>query len=369
MADIFISYAHEDESRVLPIVKALHKNGWSVFWDKTIPPGEQWHVYISKALNASPCVIVVWSRHAIASDSVIEEAHVAKTKGVLVPLRIDAVEPPLGFGLFQAPDFSDWKNNTSHQAFQKLIGAIESKISSSAHTVITPTPAKEPNPVPSASSERVSAFACIPSNSKTERQKKVNQSWLFKIKPKQAVLVVVVVMPVILLVVELSGRKLENIPAGIAPIALSKPAFPDSAAVKVKQEVDARPKPAAPATNMLKIGDKYGGGIVFYVDGAGHGLIATEQDLPGGDKYSWESAKEACRKLGNNGYSDWRLPDKDELNKLYHVKSAVGGFEDDYYWNSTEFSAGSAWNQGFGDEVQTYNLKYSEWRVRPVRAF
>ena len=41
MADIFISYSNTDRDRVIPIVKALEKQGWSVFWDwRSIPVAE-----------------------------------------------------------------------------------------------------------------------------------------------------------------------------------------------------------------------------------------------------------------------------------------------------------------------------------------
>ncbi len=120
----------------------------------------------------------------------------------------------------------------------------------------------------------------------------------------------------------------------------------------------------------LKIGDEYGGGIVFFIDDTGkHGLIAAKADLPGGDKYSWEAAKKACKDLDENGYSDWYLPNKDELNKLYEAKSAVGGFADNIYWSSTEIDASNAWVQNFRDGNQYINNKGYKWRVRPVRRF
>ena len=132
MTDIFISYAREDTERVGKIIMELEKRGWSVFWDRDIPPGMRWHDFIAKALGESRCVLVVWSQHSINSAWVIEEAEEAKQRGVLVPLLLDAVSAPFGFGRIQAADLSDWKNNTSAPEFQQLIYAIDAKIAPSS---------------------------------------------------------------------------------------------------------------------------------------------------------------------------------------------------------------------------------------------
>jgi hypothetical protein len=59
MADIFISYAKKDRSRVEPLAKALMEQGWSVFWDRAIPGGKTWDEVIEKELDAAKCVVVV----------------------------------------------------------------------------------------------------------------------------------------------------------------------------------------------------------------------------------------------------------------------------------------------------------------------
>ena len=65
MADIFISYASEDRSRVEPLAHSLEDHGWSVWWDRTIPPGKSFDQVIQEAITAAKCVVVLWSEKSI----------------------------------------------------------------------------------------------------------------------------------------------------------------------------------------------------------------------------------------------------------------------------------------------------------------
>jgi hypothetical protein len=47
----------------------------------------------------------------------------------------------------------------------------------------------------------------------------------------------------------------------------------------------------------------------------------------------------------------------------------LGGFVANYYWSSSELSAGSAWDQDFSGGGQTNYNKGNALYVRPVRAF
>ncbi len=74
MADIFVSYATEDRERVGPLVEVLEAEGWSIFWDREIPPGRSWDDVIQETLDEARCVVAVWTRHSVESRWVKIEA-------------------------------------------------------------------------------------------------------------------------------------------------------------------------------------------------------------------------------------------------------------------------------------------------------
>ena len=125
MADIFISYAREDLERVRPIVGAIERSRYSVFWDRRIPSGMTWRQYIGNALDAAKCLVVVWSKYAIVSKFVIEEADEGNEREILVPVLIDEVKPPLGFRSIQCEDFRSWNGDPDHRKVKSLLESIE----------------------------------------------------------------------------------------------------------------------------------------------------------------------------------------------------------------------------------------------------
>ncbi len=81
------------------------------------------------------------------------------------------------------------------------------------------------------------------------------------------------------------------------------------------------------------------------------------------------SAAAYARSYSNNGFSDWYLPAKDELDLIYQNRFVVGTVEA-MYWSSSEASTTTPWAQevgGNGNQFSWY-AKYQTYAVHPIRA-
>ena len=128
MAEVFVSYKAEDRPRVRPLVEALEADGLSVWWDARVGGGEDWRDTIAEHLDAAQCVIVAWSKHSTGREGrfVRDEATRALRRGVYLPVTIDRVEPPLGFGETQALDLSGWKGSRSDPRYRAVLTGVHS---------------------------------------------------------------------------------------------------------------------------------------------------------------------------------------------------------------------------------------------------
>jgi serine/threonine-protein kinase len=128
--DVFVSYKAEDRARLRPLIAALEAEGFTVWWDTHIGGGAHWREDIQEHLEAAKCVIVVWSRRSVGIDGdfVRDEASRARKRGAYLPIRLDPVEPPLGFGEVQAISLKGWKGDPTDPRFLAIAEAVRRRI-------------------------------------------------------------------------------------------------------------------------------------------------------------------------------------------------------------------------------------------------
>jgi hypothetical protein len=183
MADIFLSYAREDHHRAEQVVGALESVGWTVWWDKSLTPADNFRDEITVQLHRAGCAVVLWSRESVRSRYVVDEADRALHRGVLVQAKIQPVVPPLGFGGMHITDMVFWGGHTEEKPFIELRRAVERylvppSVQTQAAQVSTRSLAPQPlaaspaipvvQPSPPAQRPQMSPAAQIP-------QKRVNQ--------------------------------------------------------------------------------------------------------------------------------------------------------------------------------------------------
>jgi len=163
---------------------------------------------------------------------------------------------------------------------------------------------------------------------------------------------------------------------------------------------------AASGSRTYKLGDTGpAGGIVFYDRGFTEGGWRYLEAAPAGTEFTAEwgqhtdvagtetkvgsgkrntqliiaalgengKAAQLCARLNVNGYNDWFLPSRDELDSMYITlrERGLGNFLNQIYWSSSQSGNlnGDAWYQWFGGGSQDSVSKDNTYLVRAVRAF
>jgi len=124
---VFLSYAREDVAAAKLLAGLIQGAGHTVWWDREIQGGSHFASEIDRELKNADAVVVLWSKKAIESPWVQDEAAEGRDSGRLVPIVMGADKPPLGFRQFQSIDFSGWDGNGDPPAVEGLIQAIVQK--------------------------------------------------------------------------------------------------------------------------------------------------------------------------------------------------------------------------------------------------
>lgn len=158
----------------------------------------------------------------------------------------------------------------------------------------------------------------------------------------------------------------------------------------------------------LAVGQSYQGGVIAYIfvpgdngyiAGQTHGLIATSTNQSTGAQWGCSgtsiggtsttlgtglanttaivsgcstttNAASLCNNLTSGGYTDWYLPSRDELTKLYTNRTIIGGFNNVSYWSSSQSGSTTAWSINFSTGASSNtSTKTTSLYVRAIRQF
>jgi len=109
MADVFLSYAHQDIKRAETLARLLEANGTTVWWDRRMVAGDKIHDVIDGEIEKAKAVIVLWSPISVKSDWVRGEAETAHELAKLIPIKIDECKLPINYRGIHTPEVSKGK--------------------------------------------------------------------------------------------------------------------------------------------------------------------------------------------------------------------------------------------------------------------
>ena len=127
-SDVFISYARANRALAERLADGLAAGALHVWWDRNLVAGSEFASVIEARLLSAAVVVVLWSSESVHSSYVRDESSRALKQGKLLPVRIEDVELPLGFGQLHTLDLLDWDGDERDDGFQALLFELRQRL-------------------------------------------------------------------------------------------------------------------------------------------------------------------------------------------------------------------------------------------------
>jgi len=125
LADVFISYKSERRKAAEHLTAVLESYGFSVWFDYQLVKGRDFGLQIDRKVRETKALVALWCTMSVASRWVAEEVDLAQQLGILVPVKIEPCDLPVGFRRQDYIDLSNWDGAPRSHQLDPLIEALE----------------------------------------------------------------------------------------------------------------------------------------------------------------------------------------------------------------------------------------------------
>ena len=146
VAEIFISYARDEQASARRVANALADAGFDVWWDAHLPAHKSYSEVIEQALAEAKAVVVLWSARAAQSQWVRAEADFARSHGKLVQAQLDSSLPPMPFNQIQCANLKGWRGAQGNPGWLKLKASVAALAAEDGASVLPDRPARSGAP-------------------------------------------------------------------------------------------------------------------------------------------------------------------------------------------------------------------------------
>jgi hypothetical protein len=139
---VFVSYAHKDSVSVFPELQELRLNGYRVWYDEGIDPGNEWPEEVAMALSRAMVFLVFISPNAVVSQNVRNEINFAiNNRKPFLAVYLTETELPVGLQLRMGDIQAIMKHRMSLESYRRklektLPGAL--RVSQGEQRIIAP---------------------------------------------------------------------------------------------------------------------------------------------------------------------------------------------------------------------------------------
>src|SRR5262245_59967670 len=128
LADVFISYKSERRKAAEHLTAVLEAYGFPVWFDYQLVKGRDFGLQIDRKVREAKALVALWCTMSVASRWVAEEVDLAQQLGILIPVKIEACDLPVGFRRQDYIDLTTWDGAPRSHQLDPLIEALEAQL-------------------------------------------------------------------------------------------------------------------------------------------------------------------------------------------------------------------------------------------------